>query len=115
MSRTTGKPGLGVRAWRRWIAGLICSMLVASLSAANLSFQSSVQFVYPLGDGSFVLGFTENAAGCPNAESPTKYFFVTVGQNNVSTEGARHIMATALLALAADKSVVFVFDDSTSS
>ena len=77
-------------------------------------FQSTLAFVYPLGDGSFVLGFTQASPQCQSPNSP-QYFYVAAGQNGVTADGAKAMLATALTAFALERSLSIVFDDATPS
>jgi hypothetical protein len=73
--------------------------------------QSTVKSVYPLSDGSFVIILTNDTSTCPGA-SP-KYFFVTPGQNSMTLDGAKAMLATALTAFAPGSSLALSFDDAT--
>jgi hypothetical protein len=102
---------------RRWIAGLAGAALMAVTSTAPAGtqyFQAPVQSVYPQGDGSFIVTFTQNTSLCPNQSSP-QYFSVAAGQFGVNSDGVKAMLATALTAYALGKSLSFVFDDSTTN
>ena len=95
---------------------LICSLVAsASANAAVAWIQSTVKFVYPLGDGSFVLGFANDAGTCTSPQPPpsSKYFYVVAGQNGVTADGVKAMLATALTAFATGSSLAAVFDDAT--
>jgi len=79
---------------------------------ATAYFQSGVKFVYPQADGSFVLGFVNDAGTCSNTNSP-KYFYVVAGQNGVTADGVKAMLATALTAFATGSSLSGAFDDAT--
>jgi len=79
--------------------------------AASTTVTSTLKSVYPLSDGSFVLIFTNDASTCVN--STPKYFYITPGQNGVSVDGAKAMLATSLSAFALGASVTLNFDDST--
>jgi hypothetical protein len=81
--------------------------------AAISSVQSTVKSVYPLSDGSFVIILTNDTSTC--AAAAPKYFFVTPGQNGVTLDGAKAMLATALTAFATGSSLALVFDDATTS
>jgi ABC-type sugar transport system substrate-binding protein len=82
--------------------------------AATQNLQSTLAFVYPMADGSFVLGFTQGMSFCQSPNSP-QYFYVTPGQNGVNADGAKAMLATALTAFATGKTLSIAFDDSTPS
>lgn len=86
----------------------------APASAAPAWIQSTVKFVYPLGDGSFVLGFVNDAGTCTSTNSP-KYFYVVAGQNGVTADGLKAMLATALTAFSTGSTLSASFDDATSS
>ncbi len=81
--------------------------------AAYSSVQSTVKSVYPLSDGSFVVILTNDTSTC-TAPTP-KYFYVTPGQNGVTLDGAKAMLATALTAFATGSSLALSFDDATTS
>jgi hypothetical protein len=74
---------------------------------------STVKTVYPQADGSFVIILVNDTSTC-SAPSP-KYFFVTPGQNGVTVDGAKAILATTLTAFALGSSISLNFDDATPS
>jgi hypothetical protein len=84
----------------------------SAASAASQNLQSTLAFVYPMGDGSFVLGFTQGSTFCPSPNTP-QYFYVTPGANGVTLDGAKAMLATALTAFALGKTLSIAFDDST--
>jgi len=82
------------------------------VQAATQYFQSTLQSVYPLADGSFVLIFTQSGSNCHSLNSPP-YFYVTAGQNGVTADGVKAMLATALTAFSLGKTLAGAFDDST--
>ena len=96
-------------------AVLTLAVAIAPLAPAVASLVehvSTIDSVYPLADGSFIIIFDDNATACPNTKS-RKYHFVAVNQLGVTEDAAKQIYAAALLALAMDKQVRVYFDDST--
>jgi hypothetical protein len=85
-----------------------------SARAADVWHISTIKYVYPQGDGSFVLIFETNAPACSNPNA-FKYHHVTPTQNGVNKEGAKKIYAAALMAKAAALPVQINFSDSTIS
>lgn len=97
------------------IAAIALAAAIAPLAPAAaglVEHVSTIDSVYPLADGSFIIIFDDNAAACPNTKS-RKYHFVAVNQLGVTEQAAKQIYAAALLALATDKQVRVYFDDST--
>jgi hypothetical protein len=74
---------------------------------------SQVKFVYPQGDGSFVVEFVNNSASCSSAAIPTQYFYVVTGQNGVNADGLKNLLATALTAYATGSVLSIAFDNAT--
>lgn len=97
-----------------WPASLLVLLMsdVTNAHAAESYHTGILKFVYPLGDGSYVIGFTTQAAACTNANSP-KYHYISVGQNGVTGDGLRNIVATALMVFASAKNVTVAFDDAS--
>src|SRR5262245_32884635 len=93
------------------VAGTVMS-LAAPVRATEQYHTSTLQWIYPVSTGDFVLGFETSSSACTNPQSP-KYMYVTVGQNGVTVEGAKKIYAAALVAFALGKSVSIAFDDAT--
>jgi hypothetical protein len=86
--------------------------LAGGAQAANQYFQSTVQAVYPLADGTFVLIFAQSSPSCHSPNSP-QYFYITTNQNGVTADGVKAMLATALAAFAMGKTLAIAFDDST--
>ena len=90
-------------------------LFTAQASAADAVHTSRIRWVYPLADGqTFVLTFQVDAPSCTATGSP-KYHYVTVGQNGVTAEGLKHLLAACLSAAAQGLTVSVVFDNATSS
>jgi len=96
------------------LAAIALSTHTGSAWSADVWHTSTIRWVYPQADGSFVLAFDVDSASCPNIGVP-KYHTVAVNQNGVTEEGAKKIYAAALLALASDKQVQLNFSDLTTS
>jgi len=96
------------------LVGLLGFATAGQSQAATAYVQSTVKFVYPQGDGSFVLGFVSDAGTCSNVNSP-KYFYVVAGQNGVTADGLRAMLATALTAFATGSMLAAAFDDATAN
>jgi hypothetical protein len=97
-----------------WVLASIVSGILLSVSAtaAESWHTSTIKWVYPFADGTFVLTFETNAADCTNA-NPNKYHYVTFNQNGMTEEGAKKLYAAALMALATDKTVTVAFDNAS--
>jgi hypothetical protein len=104
-----------MKTWGAVIILLCLGLLVSTQADAAVAYmQSTVKFVYPLGDGSFVLGFTNDAGTCASPNSP-KYFYVMAGQNGVTADGVKAMLATALAAFTAGYTLWIAYDDATTS
>lgn len=80
--------------------------------AAEVWFESTLTYVYPDGDGSFVLVFNEDS---PNCQHGAKFHRVRVNQNGVTEEGKRMMYAAALAAKVSGSRLQIVFDDASTS
>jgi hypothetical protein len=96
---------------RSCIVAMLIVMSTPSL-ASEISFTSTLKFVYPLANGDFVLGFDADPASCTAAGSP-KYVYVAVGQNGMTAAGSAKLFAGAMTALVTRQSVSIAFDDTT--
>jgi hypothetical protein len=72
---------------------------------------SLIKHIYPLGDGSFVLIFREDAASC--AGTTSKYHYVRAGNFGVTADGVKAMLATVLTAYAMDRRITLLFDESS--
>jgi len=112
----SGRHVAGVRSLRRAVSVALaiscCAGHPAVASAAEQYHGATLKWVYPLANGDFVIGFNADAATCSAASSP-KYMYVAVGQNGVTSDGAKKIYAAALLALGTSRQVNVAFDDAT--
>jgi hypothetical protein len=52
--------------------------------------------------------------GCTNANNP-RYLYVSAGENGVSADGVKAMLATSLTALVAGKQIQAAFDNATSN
>ena len=91
-----------------------CALGPNASLATERGHASTLNFVYPLGTGDFILAFDNDSAQC-TALGPPKYMYVSVGQNGVTAEGAKKMFATAMLAFALRKQLSVAFGDSTSA
>lgn len=96
------------------IAGICLTAFSCASLAAEVWHTSTIKYVYPQADNTFVLIFDTNAPACTSTAT-NKYHLVAPSQNGMTDEGAKKIYAAALLAMATDKAVQFAFDDSTTS
>jgi hypothetical protein len=98
-------------------AGVLATAAAAAVVPAGATERwhtSTLQWVYPLASGDFVIGFDADNSYCTSTNTP-KYMYVAVGQNGVTAEGAKKIFAAALTALALGKTLSIAFDDGTAS
>jgi hypothetical protein len=87
----------------------------APVDAAEAWHTSSVRFVYPLNNGNFAIGLVTSPPTCTGTASPSKYLHVVVGENGVTSDGVRAMLATALTALSTGMTLSVVFEDSNSA
>ncbi len=103
-----------LNAWKLIGATIAAASFASSVPAAETWTSGILKSVYPLGNGSFVITFVNSSPGCTNANNP-KYLFVAAGENGVTADGVRAMLATSLTAFVSGKSIQAAFDDSTSS
>ncbi len=95
------------------LATAIFSVVLPLTVQASVAWIEGVPAViYPMGDGSFVLGFNANVPVCSSAGS-TRYIYVTPGENGTNIDGAKNMLATALTAYALGQSIAVAYDDSS--
>ena len=97
----------------RELAVLIGAMWVAGIAMATDQWAAgTIRNVYPMADGNFVITLNTSPSTCPGSQNP-KYLWVVVGQNGVTAEGVKAMLATALTAAATEKPITLAFSDST--
>jgi len=105
--------GLRPRALATMLLGIGSLLAAGSATGAESWGADFVKWVYPLANGSFVVTLNTDPPNC-TANSP-KYLRVVAGENGVTADGVKAMLATALAALAAGKQLQVAFDDSTSN
>ena len=86
-------------------------ILCAEASGAQTQFSAKIAGVYPLPSGTeFVLTFDTDSPSCTNA---SKYHYVRVGENSITQEGLRNLLAAALTAASAERPVTVWFNDAS--
>jgi hypothetical protein len=89
---------------------VVLSLTMLCVAAhAETWFTSTIAYVYPFADGSFVLVFDDDSPSCQHA---SKYHRVAVNQNSVTEEGKRMMYASALAAKASGSRLSIAFDES---
>lgn len=124
VSNTKGATPIWKRTYNMLIGGRVTAsqcfgatflMLIASSTFATERFHAStLEFVYPLANGDFVIGFDSDPSTCSSASAP-KYLYVSVGQNGVTAAGSAKLFAAAMTALVTRQTVAAAFDDATSN
>jgi hypothetical protein len=98
----------------RLVVGILMTVLATRVDAVEAWHTSTVRQVYPLAEGAFVLTFATESASCTSASSP-KYYYVAAGQNGVTADGLRNMLAVALTAFAMGRPVSIAFESATSA
>jgi hypothetical protein len=96
------------------LGALSLTLTATSTPAATAWYQGAVQLVYPLNDGSFVIGVPTTLSGCLGSGAGGVYLYVTPGQNAVTLDGTKSMLATTLTAFAIGRTLSIAYDDSTS-
>ncbi len=99
---------------KRLCAGFIVLAAVSPAHGADAVAVDSIKYVYPLANGDFVLVLNSNPPTCTSASNP-KYLYVSAGENGVTAEGVKAMLATSLAAALAGKQLQVVFSDATAS
>lgn len=95
---------------------VLCAVLVAVVfcvpaGAASVWRAAKIAYIYPQGNGGFILTFDSDAPTCTNVNT-TKYYYIRVGANGVTQEGLENMLAVALAAATTDRAVTINSDDS---
>jgi hypothetical protein len=96
------------------MTGLLFLGSAAVPAHAETWHTSRIENIYPLADGGVVVIFVEDAPACTGGSSD-KYHHIRAGEFGVTTEGVRNMLATLLFALASDRRVSYIFDETSSS
>lgn len=86
--------------------------VASTAHAADVWFTSTLAYVYPQGDGGFVLVFNDASPDCLHA---SQYHYVRVNQNGVTEEGKRMMYAAALSAKVSGSRLTIFFDPASGS
>src|SRR6185312_2558763 len=96
-----------------WVSvGVFLFQALSPAQAATVWYQGPVQLVYPMNDGSFAIGVPNILAVCSGSGSGS-YLYVTPGQNGVTMDGVKSMLATVLTAFSQGKTISLAYDDST--
>ena len=101
------------------IATTLLSLAILALGsttalAADAVYAGPIRMLYPNADGTYVLILNANMAACGGITG-YKYLYIKAGQNGVTADGQKNIIATSMLAFAADRNTSIVYDDSTTN
>ena len=93
---------------------LLSVLWICPLAAwsAEIWHMSTINQVYPTADGEVILILDTDSNYCTSANSPD-YYYLSVGQNGVSADALKNMLATILAGAAAGRTFWINFDDST--
>jgi hypothetical protein len=94
------------------VLGIIVGIGIAQ--AAPVWHASTVKFVYPQADGSFVLVMDVDPPTCP-AAGTGKYLYVVAGQNGMTADGLKAMYALSMQALATRAILQLNFEDASTA
>lgn len=94
----------------KYLVGLVFS-LFSSSAFAGVWHIDSVNSIYPLANGDFVVTFKNPPDSCINE---SKYFYVKVGSNSMTQEGSEKIYSLAMTAATTGKKLKVYFDETSS-
>jgi hypothetical protein len=96
----------------RALSAVLMMWFSVCASATERWHAGTVNKIYPLGEGSVVITFDLSDSYCVNASSP-KYYLIRIGQNGVTSDGLKNMLATAMLAKATGRTLSIAFSDAT--
>ena len=96
----------------RVLLGTAVLSLATPVFAANVGHSAHLIRINSLGDGRVVLQFDVDNGACLDTNSPEGYY-LAAGQNGITADGLKNIMATAMLTYSQGKMLSFYFDSST--
>ena len=92
---------------------VLAAILAAdAISAASVTHTVKIQRIHPLSDGAVVFTFETDAPTCVQSGT-VDYYYVRVGENSVTQEALKNMLAVALAAATTGRAVTIIFDDST--
>lgn len=98
----------------RWLSVVGAVVIASHAYASSTWYTGSVQYVYPMNDGSFAIGVATSTPVCSNSGGGGVYMHVTPGQNGITAAATQNMLATVLTAFAAGRSIEINYDNSTS-
>lgn len=94
---------------------LLLALLSTQAFSASYVFESgTLERVYPLSNGDFILTFHEGSPDCTNGSDP-KYHYVREGVAGVTENGLKAMLSVALSAGLANKQLTISFDKDSST
>lgn len=87
-------------------------LVLSSASFASTWHADNIKRIYPLANGQFVITFATPHESCTN---DSKYFYVKVGANGMTQEGADNIYSLAMLAASTGKTIKVNFDETSNT
>lgn len=88
-------------------------LLAAECALATERWHTAqIRWIYPQGNGGFILVLAAESQYCTNTAVP-KYYFIGNGYNGVTEEGAKKMYAAAMMAVSMGRQISIAFDDST--
>lgn len=91
------------------VASTVLCFMFCAAARADTWFSSTIYYVYPHSDGMVVLTFNTPSPACINSD----YHQLKIGHNSVTADGYRAILAVAIAAAAAGRTVEVNFDESS--
>ena len=88
-------------------------LLCSNPAFAEKWHTSTIDKVYVVSSGDLILVLSEDDVFCTDANEPN-YYRVIVGNNQMTTDGQKHILSLALAAAATGTPVTFAYDETSS-
>ena len=95
---------------------ILLSLLAVTqiVNSAPTWHTANIKQVYPLANGDIVLMFDADHPECQNNGNP-KYYYLIVGENELTTEGQKNLYSAALTAAATGNAVTINFESTSPS
>ena len=93
---------------------LICFLSTQAYSATYVWESGTLERVYPLSNGDFILTFHEGSPDCTNGSDP-KYHYVRKGVAGVTENGLQAMLSVSLSAGISKKKLTISFDKDSST
>lgn len=96
------------------LTGALLLLSALPSGASDRWHTSEVKYVYPQGNGDFIVMFMTDSSHCSSVENPKRHYII-VGQAGVTVEGQKQMIASIMTALVTNRQIQIAFDDATAA